>query len=297
MKLKKHNRYAYSPIVERQDFDWPGGKRIAFYCALNVEHFSFGEGLGHTPTALGPQPDVRNYGWRDYGLRVGIWRIFDMMDELKWPMCHLINASVCEEMPQITARIRQRNDEPIGHGYTNSERQVRHGRGDRGRDDRARDEDIGRSCGRRPYGWMGPWISETPVTPDLLAGERLHLRDGLARRRPAVLDEDAQGPHPVGALSGRAQRHADHARPRPARDRLPPHDPRPVRGNAAAVAAAAAGDRHLDAHVLHRPAVPAGAGAGALETLAKHPGFGKVWVTTPGGIAEYAAGLGEGRVV
>ena len=46
-----------------------------------------------------------------------------MMDELKLPMCHLINASVCEEMPQITARIRQRGDEVIGHGYTNSERQ------------------------------------------------------------------------------------------------------------------------------------------------------------------------------
>ena len=73
MKLKKHNRYAYSPITERQDFTWPDNKRLAFYCALNVEHFSFGEGLGHTPTALGPQPDVRNFGWRDYGLRVGIW--------------------------------------------------------------------------------------------------------------------------------------------------------------------------------------------------------------------------------
>ena len=96
MKLKKHNRYAYSPITERQDFTWPDNKRLAFYCALNVEHFSFGEGLGHTPTALGPQPDVRNFGWRDYGLRVGIWRIFDMMDELKLPMCHLLNASVCE---------------------------------------------------------------------------------------------------------------------------------------------------------------------------------------------------------
>ena len=42
MKLKKHNRYAYSPITERQDFTWPDRKRLAFYCALNVEHFSFG---------------------------------------------------------------------------------------------------------------------------------------------------------------------------------------------------------------------------------------------------------------
>ena len=47
----------------------------------------------------------------------------NFMDELKLPMCHLLNASVCEEMPQIAARIRKRNDEVIGHGYTNSERQ------------------------------------------------------------------------------------------------------------------------------------------------------------------------------
>ena len=56
------------------------------YVALNIERFSFGEGLGHTPTALGPEPDVRNFAWRDYGLRVGIWRIFDLFDRLG-PAC------------------------------------------------------------------------------------------------------------------------------------------------------------------------------------------------------------------
>ena len=76
MELKKHNRYDYSPIIERPDYDWPDGKRLAVHFALNIEHFSFGEGLGHTPTNPGTQPDVRNYAWRDYGLRVGIWRVF-----------------------------------------------------------------------------------------------------------------------------------------------------------------------------------------------------------------------------
>jgi allantoinase len=168
MKLKKHNRYAYSPITERQDFTWPDGKRLAFYCALNVEHFSFGEGLGHTPTVPGPQPDVRNFGWRDYGLRVGIWRIFDMMDELKLPMCHLLNASVCEEMPQIAARIRHRGDEVIGHGYTNSERQSDMDAATEAEMIAHATKTLADSCGRRPYGWMGPWISETALTPDLL---------------------------------------------------------------------------------------------------------------------------------
>jgi peptidoglycan/xylan/chitin deacetylase (PgdA/CDA1 family) len=168
MKMQRHNRYEYSPIVERKPFEWPGGKRLAFYVALNVEDFSFGEGLGHTPTALGPQPDPRNFAWRDYGLRVGIWRIFDLMKELNLPLCHLLNASVCERCPQIVAKIRERGDEVIGHGYTNSERQSE-------MDERAEAEMIrdatavvAQHVGRRPLGWMGPWIAETAVTPDLL---------------------------------------------------------------------------------------------------------------------------------
>jgi hypothetical protein len=66
MELRKHGRYDYSPIIERADYDWPDGKRLAVYIGLNIEHFSFGEGLGHTPTALGTQPDVRNFSWREH---------------------------------------------------------------------------------------------------------------------------------------------------------------------------------------------------------------------------------------
>ena len=102
MKMKRHDRYEYSPIVERKPFDWPDGKRLAFYVALNVEDFSFGEGLGHTPTALGPAPDPRNFAWRDYGLRVGIWRIFDVVEKFKLPLCHLLNASICERFTSIS---------------------------------------------------------------------------------------------------------------------------------------------------------------------------------------------------
>ena len=123
VKLKKHNRYDYSPIIDRADYDWPDGKRLAVYFAMNIEHFSFGEGLGHTPTNPGPQPDVRNFAWRDYGLRVGIWRIFDLLDELGLPACHLMNSSIYDYAPEIPERIRQRGDEFVGHGRTNSDHQ------------------------------------------------------------------------------------------------------------------------------------------------------------------------------
>jgi hypothetical protein len=168
VEIRRHGRFDYSPIPERPDYDWPEGARLAFYVALNIEHFSFGEGLGHSPTAPGTQPDVRNFAWREYGLRVGIWRIFDLLDELELPACHLMNTAVYGHAPQIPARIRARNDEFVGHGHTNSEQQ-----GDLSEDDertliRAVTDAFKTHEGAGPGGWMGPWISEGHTTPDLL---------------------------------------------------------------------------------------------------------------------------------
>jgi len=124
-------------------------------CGFNVEHFSFGEGLGHTPTAPGPQPTFAISLARTTVCGVGIWRIFDVMDELKLPMCHLLNAAVCEEMPQIAARIRQRGDEVIGHGYTNSERQSDMDEATEAAMIAPRDQDAGRELRATPLcvGW------------------------------------------------------------------------------------------------------------------------------------------------
>jgi peptidoglycan/xylan/chitin deacetylase (PgdA/CDA1 family) len=168
MNLKHHGRYEYSPIIERPQFTWPDGKRLAFYVALNIEHFSFSGTIGHTPTSLAPPPDPRNFAWREYGLRVGIWRIFEMMDALKLPMCHLLNASVCEHMPQIPVRIKKRGDEVVGHGFTNSERQSEMDEATEAAMIRNATKTLQAACGERPYGWMGPWIAESYVTPDLL---------------------------------------------------------------------------------------------------------------------------------
>ena len=168
MDLPKHDRYDYSPIVERPDYSWPGGKRLAFYVALNVEHFAFGEGMGHTPTEPAPAPDARNYAWRDYGLRVGVWRIFDLLDELGLPACHLLNTAVYDHAPQILERIRKRGDEIVGHGRTNSERQADYAEDGEAALIREATETIRRHEGKPPSGWMGPWISESRTTPDLL---------------------------------------------------------------------------------------------------------------------------------
>src|SRR6476659_4117183 len=93
LKLPRHNRYDYSSIEKRPDFDWPGGKRLAFYVALNVEQFAFLAGRGADPTQRGGPQTQRNYAWRDYGLRVGIWRIFRMLDELQLPATIMAEAT------------------------------------------------------------------------------------------------------------------------------------------------------------------------------------------------------------
>ena len=259
--------------------------------ALNVEHFSFGEGLGHTPTAPGPQPDVRNFGWRDYGLRVGIWRIFDVMDELKLPMCHLLNASVCEEMPQITARIRQRGDEVIGHGYTNSERQSDMDEATEAAMIAHATRTLAESCGRRPYGWMGPWISETAVTPDLLQENGYtFLMDWPADDQPFWMKTRAgrimSVPYPIEindtpTMLSRAQPATDfHRMILDQFEEMLRLSEKQSLVFGISMHTFCTGQPFRLAQVRQ-----------ALQTLMKHPGFDKVWVTTPGRIAEYATML------
>src|SRR6266496_1702483 len=120
LKLPAHNRYPYSPIIERKDYSWPGGKRLAFYIALNIEHFAFGAGIGMDPVRSGQQT-TRNFAWRDYGNRIGNWRLFGILDELKLPATILLNSSVCYHYPQIVEKIKARGDDVLGHGRTNAE--------------------------------------------------------------------------------------------------------------------------------------------------------------------------------
>ncbi|MDA0983745.1 MAG: polysaccharide deacetylase family protein [Proteobacteria bacterium] len=168
MKLPTHTRFDYVPIDRRPDYSWPDGKRLAVYFGNNIEYFAFGAGLSPASAAAQPPPDHRNYAWRDYGNRVGIWRLFDMMDELGAPMSHNMNSTVLERHPEILERIRKRGDEIIGHGRTNSERQSGMWEEDEKRliDDCT--STIKRIAGKAPRGWMGPWMAETYVTADLL---------------------------------------------------------------------------------------------------------------------------------
>jgi peptidoglycan/xylan/chitin deacetylase (PgdA/CDA1 family) len=166
--MRSHGRYDYRPIEGRPDYSWPDGRRLAVYVALNLEHFAFGEGLGAELAPGGPPPDVLNYAWRDYGNRVGAWRMRQMFDELALPAAVLVNAAIYDHCPELAAAFAARGDEMVGHGITNSERQGILAEGDEAALIRRSAEAIERHSGNRPAGWLGPWISESERTPDLL---------------------------------------------------------------------------------------------------------------------------------
>ena len=161
-----HGRYPYSPITERRPYDWPQGKRLAVYIGLNLEWFSFGEGLGAELAPGGPQPDVLNYAWRDYGNRVGAFRLAELFGELKLPVSLLVNSHMFEHAPQAVRAFP--NAEFVGHGRTNSERQAALSEADERKLIDEATTAATKFSGTRPRGWLGPWISQSPLTPDLL---------------------------------------------------------------------------------------------------------------------------------
>jgi peptidoglycan/xylan/chitin deacetylase (PgdA/CDA1 family) len=165
-----NTRYEYSPIARRAPLRWPNGARVAVWVIPNVEHFHIDRPGSGAPPGRAPQvPDARNIGWRDYGLRVGIWRIMGMLDKYGIRATVALNAEVCDLYPAIVEEGVKRGWEFMGHGLTNSE--PLYGlTEDEERDVIARTlSRIEQAVGRRPRGWLGPGLAENFRTPELLA--------------------------------------------------------------------------------------------------------------------------------
>lgn len=176
-RLETHGRYDYSNITARPDYSWPDGRRLAVYVALNIEAFRFGKGKG---AAIAPPDQAQShsiYSWRDYGNRVGIWRLFELLDDLGIPAEAQMNTAIYDVAPDIPERLRKRGDEILGHGVTNSDEQHLLPEAK----ERALIAEVTRTIARRegvkPIGWMSPWLSNSPRTADLLqeAGYRYFM--------------------------------------------------------------------------------------------------------------------------
>ena len=162
--------YDYSSIVSRPPFQWPGGKRVAFYVGVALEHYLIDKPSTSIfgGTAL-LKPDPLNYGWRDYGMRVGIWRMIEALDRLGIRATAFLNSDVCTRYPDVIEAGRSREWTWVAHGQDNSTFQTFPTRNEERDYLTAVVDTIEKSTGARPRGWIGPALTETFETPAILA--------------------------------------------------------------------------------------------------------------------------------
>ena len=207
--LPTHGRYKFSAITQRPDYGWPGDKRLAFYIALNVEQFSFGQGKGSQIAPSDQAASQSVYSWRDYGNRVGFWRLLELFDTLELPIQAQMNSEIYDHCPEIADALRRRGDEILGHGLTNSEEQGLLEESLETALIQKATQAIARHEGKDPTGWMSPWLSESPVTLDLLkeAGYR-YVMDWACDDQPIWLQTRSGPilamPYPVEVNDNRA---------------------------------------------------------------------------------------------
>lgn len=165
-----HSLFDYSPIVRRPRVALPDGKRLAVWVGVNVEHYRYGQqALSLAPFTAQLVPDPLNHGWRDYGVRVGLFRLMELLDRHGIRASAITNAAVFEHYPALVEEIAARGWAWVGHGQDNSSWWVGMGPDD---ERAALSQVVGafeRATGAAPRGWLGPALTSTEQTTALLA--------------------------------------------------------------------------------------------------------------------------------
>ena len=171
--IRRSERYDDTFITERKPFKWPGGNTLAVWFAPNVEvwHYDSAVGAAIQPNPTGYVPDVFNYAWREYGIRIGLWRLADVFDAAGVRATVALNSQVCEVYPKAIEEMKKRGWEFMGHGTTNSTNLG-------GLNPEAERETIKgilktieQATAKKPRGWLGSGLVETYDTLDILAAE------------------------------------------------------------------------------------------------------------------------------
>ncbi|MFL6693671.1 MAG: polysaccharide deacetylase family protein, partial [Ramlibacter sp.] len=167
--MRPHDRLAYSPITQRPSLVLPGGARMVVWVIVNVEEWDIDQPMPRTvltPPAGGqPSPDIPNWAWHEYGNRVGFWRMLEVFDQFKVPGVLAVNGSCLKTYPQIADAAKARDWEFLGHGFIQKNMQKVD---DEPEAIRLTTEAIRSFTGKPPRGWLGPGLTETWQTPDLL---------------------------------------------------------------------------------------------------------------------------------
>ena len=190
----EHDRFDYSPIVDRKPLQWPNGARVAVWVIPNIEHFLFDRpSTSITQVTTRLVPDVLNYSWRDYGVRVGIWRLMEVMERYGVKGTVALNSDVCSKYPRIIQAGKQLGWEWMGHGDNNSTLINQQSESEERELISGVVKTIKDSTGRQPRGWLSPALSESHRTLDILA------ENGIEYVGNWVNDEQ---PYPMRVKSG-----------------------------------------------------------------------------------------------
>lgn len=177
-------RIDYSAIVDRPPLKLPGGARLVIWPVLALEHWDISRPMPRTvlspPMGQPLLPDVPNWSWHEYGMRVGFWRLKALFERYGISPTVTLNGRVCLDYPRVAAACRDNGWEFNAHAF---EQIPMHKLGDQ-RDAIRRTVDvIGDFAGRAPRGWFGPGLTQTYETLDLLA------EAGIAYIGDMVLDD------------------------------------------------------------------------------------------------------------
>jgi len=185
MDPRRTGPFPYSPIIARSPLTWPGGARLALWVIPNVEVFALDERL----PGAGKIPDVPMWAIRDYGARVGIWRLMEVLSRHGIRGTAALNSEVCDAYPQIVEEAQRLGWEFMGHNESNTRRL----------NEIAPDEERGaiqralarieKATGKRPHGWLGSGLQETWNTLDALveAGCR-YVADWVNDDQPYLME-------------------------------------------------------------------------------------------------------------
>jgi len=188
-----NERVPYSAIVDRPPLKLPDGARIAVWTIVNVEEWSPERPMPRTvlapPMGQPLQPDLPNWAWHEYGMRVGFWRLLEMLRRFGVTPTLALNGNVCNSYPRIAEAALEAGWEFMGHGFV--QRPMHHLE-----DQRAaiRDtiETIRAFTGTAPRGWESPGLTETEETPDLLREEGIaYVADWVLDDQPVMIETRA----------------------------------------------------------------------------------------------------------
>jgi len=186
MEPRRTGPFPYVPITQRPKLAWPHGARVALWVIPNIEVFALDEPV---PFGSGKVPDVYTWAARDYGARVGIWRIMEVLSRHRVRGTVALNSEVCDAYPQIIDEAIRLEWEFMGHNESNSRRLTDVPPDDERRLIQSTFARIEKATGKRPVGWLSSGLQETWHTLDYLLDEGCrYVTDWVNDDQPYLMD-------------------------------------------------------------------------------------------------------------